>query len=237
MSQRVGYDRELQIEWLNDVVELKIKEMSEDEIKSAMKAKLERALKKEGARKTTLVLSNTWIKVPEEIRSIRDSGLLLYPKIADKDRIWLHWGMLIISYPFFRDIAEIAGNLQRVQDCVSMEHIIKRFIEKWGSRTTTRRAIGRVIRSMNWWGILNKTKSQNTYSFTKKISTLNSPLQIWLISALIASNVNSTMSVNEALNSTILFPFKITIGRSDLRAAKLFQFYREGSGIDVISIK
>lgn len=235
MSQRVGFDREIRLEWLDKTVELVIEGQTKNETERALKAYLEQTLTKEASRKTMLVLRNMWLQVPDELVSIRDEGLILYKNISKQDRIWLHWGMSLLSYQFFKDIVEIIGNLLTIQDDFTTEQIRNRFIEKWGSRTTTGRAINRVLLSMLLWDVLSRTPA-GKLTLSKKRNTENIDLQTWAVICTIYAS-RKAIPVIDLLNSSLLFPFRLTISGNDLRRIAKLDIVREGSGIDYALLK
>jgi hypothetical protein len=57
-----------------------------------------------------------WSGIPPERISLRDRAVALLPRISGQERIWLHWGMTALAYPFFRDTAEVVGRLLALQD-------------------------------------------------------------------------------------------------------------------------
>lgn len=237
MKDRVGFDRELKLDWLNEIVEQVSKEKDEKVIKLQMSDYLNKygLIKNDAIRKTILVLRRIWLNVPEEHIQIRDEGIKLFHSINENDKIWLHWGMCLLAYPFFKDIAEIIGMLHTLQDEVTMEQVRRRFTERWGSRTTTKRAINRVVRSMVWWGVLDKTGKIGMYKFPKKISTDQKDLQKWFAHVLILANNSRVTPLDQLFNLNFAFPFRLTIDGYELKRSKKLSFYREGSGLEMVS--
>lgn len=237
MRERVGFDREVKLDWLNEIVEQVSKEKDGKVIKLQMSDYLNKygLIKNDTIRKTILVLRRIWLNVPEEHIQIRDEGIILFHSINENDKIWLHWGMCLLAYPFFKDIAEIIGMLHTLQDEVTMEQIRRRFTERWGSRTTTKRAINRVVRSMVWWGILDKTEKIGVYKFSKKISTDEKDLQKWFAHVLILANNTKVTPLDQLFNLNFSFPFRLTIDAYELKRSEKLYFHREGSGLEMVS--
>jgi len=237
MRDRVGFDRELKLDWLNEIVQQVSKEKDGKIIKSQISDYLGKQglIKNDAIRKTMLVLRRIWLNVPEEHILIRDEGIKLFFSINETDKIWLHWGMSLLAYPFFKDIAEIIGKLHTLQDEISMEQIRRRFTERWGSRTTTKRAINRVVRSMVWWGILEKTEKIGVYKFPKKISTNEKDMQKWFAHVLILANNSRVTPLDQLFNLNFAFPFRMTIDCYELKRSDKLRFHREGSGIEMVS--
>ncbi len=237
MRERVGFDREVKLDWLNEIVEQVSKEKDGKVIKLQISDYLGKhgLIKSEAIRKTMLVLRRIWLNVPEEHILIRDEGLNQFFSINETDKIWLHWGMSLLAYPFFKDIAEIIGMLHTLQDEISMEQIGRRFTERWGSRTTTRRAINRVVLSMVWWGVLEKTEKYGVYKFPKKITTDEKDIQKWFAHVLILANNARVTPLDQLFNLNFSFPFRLTIDGYELKRSDKLSFHREGSGLEMVS--
>jgi hypothetical protein len=237
MRDRIGFDRELKLDWLDEIVENVSKEKDSKVIKAQMSDYINKydLVKGDAVRKTIQVLNRIWLNVPEEHIQIRDEGRHLFHLINKDDRIWLHWGMSLIAYPFFRDIAEIIGMLHTLQDEVTMEQIGRRFTERWGSRTTAKRAINRVIRSMVWWGILQKTEKTGVYIFSKPITTDQKDLQKWFVNVLILANNANVTPLDQVFNQPFSFPFRLTLDLYELKKSERLRFYREGSGLEMVT--
>ncbi len=72
---------------------------------------------KESRAKSAGIILRIWSGIPpERVALLRDRAVALLPRISGQERIWLHWGMSALAYPFFRDTAEVVGRLLALQD-------------------------------------------------------------------------------------------------------------------------
>ena len=65
--------------------------------------------------KTMTVLLHVWTTVPDAAVPLRDDALALLRGRTGRDRLPLHWGMCLATYPFFRDVAATTGRLLALQ--------------------------------------------------------------------------------------------------------------------------
>ncbi len=120
--------------------------------------------------KTMTVLLHVWMAVPDVAIPLRDDGLALLRGRHGRDRLPLHWGMCLASYPFFGDVAATTGQLLALQGTAALSQIVRRMAESWGQRTTLTRAVQRVVRSFVEWGVLAETGDRGTFSSAAKIT-------------------------------------------------------------------
>ena len=113
MSKRwLGFDRRLEPPWLDFIVD-KIKDgKSEEEIKEALKVKLSSYMKgKEAIAKTITVIGRLFFSTPDSYRKVLELSLPLLYKLPRKERIWIYWGLLILRYPFVKDVSQVTGKI------------------------------------------------------------------------------------------------------------------------------
>ena len=123
MSKRIGFDRMIRIEWLDAIAGIICEQKKPDEIRAAMHTLLEKEFPQYTARRKTItVLLRIWYKVPPEHEAIRDRALLLLPQVNQNDRIWIHWGMTLLAFPFFHDIIRIVNRCISFHDsCIPLK--------------------------------------------------------------------------------------------------------------------
>jgi hypothetical protein len=69
------------------------------------------------------VLMRMWVRVPKEHRQLHQNAIKLFNIVQHQDRIWIHWGMILLAYPFFRDVASTVGRLMLLQGEVTSSQI------------------------------------------------------------------------------------------------------------------
>lgn len=238
MLQRIGFDREVKLEWLARIASLIPKKYDIKTLKRLMTEYLsEFGLENEVNRKTYQVLKRIWYGVPDEHIDLRNEAIQLLKDVDKPDELVIHWGMSLLAYPFFKDIVEIIGSLLTLQTYITREQVSKRLDEKWGARTTSRRALNRVLQSLVWWNVLEKTKKQGQYILIQKKSIYNDKLIAWFIYIIILTHSSSALPVKQIPELPVCFPFTISIKKSIFRTREDFIFFVEGSNLEMISMK
>ena len=109
------------------------------------------------------------MQVPDELRPLRNEALILFRNRTGRDRLVLHWGMCLSTYPFFRDVAAATGRLLGLQGKAALSQITRRTAEVWGERSTVARAAQRIVRSLIDWRILMETEERGVFAPSPRI--------------------------------------------------------------------
>lgn len=212
---QIGIDRLVRLEWLEKTASLFIAGNDAAEVGGMLKDDLKQCFKtKEGTvrgsiDKTITVLLKVWIRVPPELRPLRDSGLELLKDLPRPDRLALHWGMIMAVYPFWAAVAEQAGRLLKLQGSVAAAHVQRRLRERYGERETVSRRVRYVLRSNVDWGVLSESERKGVYE-AGKLHNIDEPRLItWLTEASLHATVNQSCSFRELIANPSLFPFRI----------------------------
>ena len=118
---------------------------------------------------------------------LRDRAVALLPRISGQERIWLHWGMTSLAYPFFRDTAEVVGRLLTLQDDFTTAQVQERLLKKWGDRATTKEAAQKLLNTLVDWEVLRSAKTKGHFLLARKMTTAIPELQLWLLEALLGA--------------------------------------------------
>lgn len=232
LLKRIGFDRPIQMEWLDETVRLYSEKKDVDEIKDLLNNYLEDEVRSnDNRRKTVNILANCWVNVNPEYEDIRDIALGLWLKSDDSQRIAMHWSMLLLAYPIFFDIAESIGKLFSLQDEFSTPMVKRRIYEKWGKRSTLEYAIGRIIRSIRDWGIIEQGEKHGLYKKNGKIDFIDKDIQVLLLKTyLIASQKNRIDYANIGYIPA-LFPFHVDIKLNDIQDIAQFKINNMGGNL------
>ena len=157
------------------------------------------------------VLTHVWVLVPETLVQLRDDGLKFLDGLSGRNRLPLHWGMCLATYPFFRDVAETTGRLLALQGRVALSQIVRRTTESWGSHSTVARATQRVVRSFVAWDVLGETRERGVFVPATKITVADRELGPWLLEASMANSNQGEYPLPELANAAFLFPFDLRV--------------------------
>jgi len=236
--KRIGFSRFLSREWLDLVARTMIETGDAGKAQSSLKGYFsEESFGEVSRRKTLDVLSRIWIRVPEQDAEFRDRGLDLFQRVRSDERVWLHWGMIIVAYPVFLDIVVITGRLLGLQGEVTSGQIRRGIVSEWGDRTTLTKSVNMILQSMRDWGVLMKNENNKTHTRSRKIESENVEVNLWLIEALLRAENTLMLPVTRLERHPALFPFNIKLSRSILVESKHFELSRQGLDRQMIALR
>src|SRR5690554_171189 len=105
MKKAVGFDQKILLHQLDFIV----KEIPFTDNRQELYQKLEEYLAADIAgSKSRLnartIITKIWYQIDEEYRGLQQEGLELYSRLNLEERKALHWGMILLAYPFFADV-------------------------------------------------------------------------------------------------------------------------------------
>jgi len=178
----IGFDRKIELEWIDYTAELVSKDLPESEIREKLVQKLSvygLGSSKGGAlSKTITVLTRLWLNVPDDIIPLRDKAIDLYKSASNDDKVGLYICLAITNYPFFFDVMTQIGRLLKLQDSFSSKQVSRRIVEKWGDTQRVKRSVGHVLQTLKLWDVIEPLQkislyrnSKNSYLPRKKIQS------------------------------------------------------------------
>jgi hypothetical protein len=237
----IGIDRKIRLTWLDTAAGLVGKGATPAEIRSQLDLALAEEVAGEGTHgargKTLTVLLHIWVLVPPPLRAFRDQGIALFHEAQPKDRICLHWGMALATYPFFRDLSTNIGRLLDLQGNVALSQLTRRMAESWGERTTLVRAVQRVARSMLEWGVLAESKERGIYQAMPRQAVHSLEIATWMLESLLHAGQLEAASFRQLVRSPVLFPFSITVHPANVRDHPRMELSRQGLDEDVLILR
>ena len=238
MPQMIGFDRRLELDWLDTIVGLCQESMAPRIVADHLGKRLEGEIAgTEARRKTITVLLRIWVNVPSEYHSLRDEAFQLASQVNARDRLWLHWGMSLLAYPFFRDVAATIGQLSRLQGTFSQAQILRRMVENWGQRTTLQRAGQRLLRTFVDWDLLRDTGTRGSYDAVPPLQTEHQTLALWLLQCALQANEADQIPLRELGQLSYTFPFDLLPFIGDIRRSKRFEVSRQGLDLEMVSTR
>ncbi|MGA2491311.1 MAG: hypothetical protein ABSF99_14185, partial [Anaerolineales bacterium] len=133
MYKGIGFNRTITFKWLNAAANLRSQTADLATIRQGLELVLLDDMKGvEARRKTIDVLVNIWLKSGSVSPSLYKSALDLLPEISEPKRVWLHYGLILIYYPFFRQCTAIIGQIARVRDTFTRQMVKERLAGEMG---------------------------------------------------------------------------------------------------------
>jgi hypothetical protein len=234
----IGFDRFIKLEWLDAIAGRMQSTGDVDKLREYLHIYLEKEHPNyEARRKTITVLLKIWVFMPSEHAELRDRAIKLLADMDSKERIWLHWGMILLAYPFFKETASTISRLLSLQGEFTIPQVNRKMIEAWGQRTTLPRAIGRVIQSMQEWEVIKEKGVKGTYVASSKLSTSSQDLELWFLEAVLKAEDTDFAPLEQIYKMPSAFPFSINTPISVLLDSKKFEISQQGLNRSMISVK
>ena len=212
---QIGFSQRIRLEWFEQTANMILAGNDKTAINDSLQALLEDKISvggqavRGGREKVITILLKTWLTVPRELETLRDEGLDIFQRLPRKERIVIHWGMVLAVYPFWGAIAADTGRLLRLQGTAAAAHVQRRVKEQYGEREAASRAARRVLRSFIDWGVLNETGDKGVYAQGEQYSVEEPRLIAWLVEASLRSRVHRAAAIKDLLESPSIFPFQL----------------------------
>lgn len=238
MRNTVGISQRLKRAWLDGLLDRLVHTTEEKELRAFVDQRLRDELPgKEARAKASGIILRIWSGVDPKHVGLRNRAVALLPRISGQERIWLHWGMTALAYPFFRDLAEVIGRILTLQDDFTTAQVQARMKTAWGDRATSKEAAQKLITSMVAWEVLRSTKTKGHFLLARKMSTTTTDLQLWLLEAILSASASDEIEAQQLLRLPELFPFAFTVGVGDLRKHEGFNIHRQGLDMDMVAVR
>lgn len=238
MRKVVGIDRKIKRTWVDAVLDRLTQTTDQAKLRTFLDEHLKEELPgKQSRAKSAGIILRIWSGVPPERVSLRDRAVAMLPRISGQERIWLHWGMTALAYPFFRDTVEVVGRLLALQDDFTTAHVQGRMLTTWGDRATSKEAAQKLITTLVDWEVLRSTKTKGHFLLARKMTASIPELQLWLLEALLAASESDEIEAQQLLRLPESFPFTISVGVADLRRHEGFNIHRQGLDMDMVALR
>jgi hypothetical protein len=223
----IGFDRRIRLEWLDAVAVRSTTGATPAELSKFGHRLLHREYPRPETRKRTLtVLFHVWLRVPAKAAHLRETATHLFADASPPHRLAIHWGLSAATYPFFRDLADCMGRLLALQNDAALSQIQRRMAERWGDRSTARRAVRRIIRSWVDWGVLNDSTRPGVYTARHPLM-IDGPLACWMVEAMLIGSDRPLEAVSKLKRHPVLFPFELLTSVHDLRRSPALSIHRD----------
>ncbi len=239
MDKGIGFNRNIKLEWLDATAAF----CAETNDPAEVRARLEPVLAldrtgKEAIRKSIDILINIWLKSKDLAPVLYEQAVSHFQVSQNPDdRLWLHYGLTMLYYPFFRQCVTAIGQLSRIEDTINNKAVINRMAAEVGYLGSLERSVQRVVASLRDWGIL--TDSNKRYTYEPKyqaISTDNLTLEAWFLACTLTAHPVHEMPIADLLHLPALFPFQFSITLNELRSSNLFEIQRQGVGLNMVRV-
>lgn len=235
--QRIGFDRMIKLSWIEYYAKISCHEEDVEELKEQIhEALLEECPRRASRIKNVTVLQRIWTRVEEKHRLLRRYALNILDDVEMPERLALHWGMTLLAYPFFREIAACCGRFLKLQETFNRQQIKEQITALWGARPTLERALPRVLESMVDWGALAQAGDKGIYQAQPKIHVTDEQLRLWLLGVCLQIE-GGALSLERVASRPYLFPFSFNVSLAEIQQTNCFLITRERNNSIVIEQK
>lgn len=226
----LGFIHNVTLTWLDAAAESRLRN---DNV-LAMRRDLERVVSQDvkgdvSRRKTIDVLVSIWQKTALVDQDLHSQALALFPNILSNERIWLHYGLALLYYPFFRQAAAVIGQFARAGEPITRQAIKRRLAAEIGHLGSLNRASERIVASLVDWGALLYQKKGNIYiPQLQSFKVSNQEVQTWLLACALSAHPADQLPFADLLRLPELFPFRLSITLDILRTNHRINIQRQG---------
>lgn len=232
LKKAVGFDQKLQLHQLDHIA----RELSRAENRQQLYDLVDQNLMADiaGAKarlNARTILFKIWVLVDNENVEIRDRGLQLFANASKEERLLLHWGMMLLAYPFFRDVADQVGRLFQLHGEFSSMQLSRKIFSLYGERRRVSVSTGAVLGTFKHLEVISEQKK--LYVNAEKVPIHQLEFKLWLIEVMLKAAEKSAIELKQITTEPCLFPFILDIAESELRNSQL-QVTRQG--IDMVMV-
>jgi hypothetical protein len=233
----IGFDRYIERQWLEQTAEWVVQDATKEQLHENIDQYLAPYIN--GAtslRKSKNVLFGVWFKTDKQNQLFKEQAKRLYQTATAQEKLVIHWGLAVASYPFFASVVRLLGRLFRLQDDIHSKELIRRAVEQHGDTESVRRAATRLLQSLAQWGAV-EAGQQSVFHPVEKIVIDNPELLCWLMTALFYSTDRERYSTEEIMSDPAWFPFGVSSSYFDVSKSKLLEIVHQNVGDTLIALK
>ncbi|HHY23775.1 MAG TPA: hypothetical protein GX527_05990 [Clostridiaceae bacterium] len=154
-----------------------------------------------------------------------------YYTADENEKLAIHWCMLMLAYPIFLDVVFTIGKLIDLQNGFSLSIVRRRIFEIWGERSTLKYAIGKIVRSITEWGIIEDGDKSGDYKRKEQFIISSPEVKFLLIEAYLTASKRAYLQFIEVNKLHELFPFKLDLRLEDFHNSEIFSLNKMGMDI------
>lgn len=239
MNKGIGFNRNIFLPWLEAAARCRLESNSPQVMREWLGDVVGQRIKSaENRRKAIDILVNIWFHSREASPTLYDEGLARFAIAQEPEqRLALHYGMVLLAYPFFREAAAVIGQLGRRGSQISSGELKRRLMATRGQLGSLDKAVERVVYSLRDWGLLENAGERHVYTVPSQQREVDDTrMQAWLLACALASHPAEELPYLDLVRLPELFPFRISLGLDALRASPHFAVSRQGGGWEAVRL-
>lgn len=239
MDKGIGYNRNIFLCWMEEAARLAAETGDQSELRAGLQPIVSQQIVDSANRRKAIdILVNVWFKTRDADPALwHDSLIRIRSGAPGIDRLWLHYGLTVLYYPFFRQTTAVIGQLTRLQGGFTSSVVKQRLTAELGELGSLSKATERVVFSLRDWGILTAAGARNAYKpRINALSATDIDLEAWLLACVLRAHPSEEIPFADLVRLPELFPFRFTLTVDDLRRRSRFTVQRQGSSWDMVRL-
>jgi hypothetical protein len=228
----------LRAHWLNAALRYKSEGLDRELAVSSVDAILEQDVTGQESRRRSLrCLRQIWLDPHPQLSWLQDLGVIIYRDNPTKEQArFLSFFMMCAVYPFARQVAEVCGQLNRIQGTIKTEQVKRKMCSILGERESVIRSARHNLSILSEMGFLEETSQRGIYTVCK-LSYFGVPGAAFALKALFCSRPNESFSRSELDTHSALFAFDSYALVEDALADPSFSVSRESVTREMVSFR
>ena len=237
MEKQIGFRRNLYLTWLDATAAMCSETSDLQELRGRLDPIVAENVQSYENRQVAInMLLNIWLKTADCYPDLRNEAVALFAQSSTAtDRVWLHYGLSMLAYGFFRLGMVKIGQLLRYRESIGSRDVEQRLAAEVGQIGGLQKATERLIFSLRNWGLLTDTTQRYSYA-PQYLRTTTPAIERWMLEAALAAHPAEDLPFADLIHLPELFPFRFTLGIDDLRRTERFEIQRQGMGWDMVRL-
>ncbi|PDV97029.1 hypothetical protein [Candidatus Chloroploca asiatica] len=238
MEKQIGFRQNIYLNWLDATAAMCSETSDMQELRARLDPIVAEQVQSQENRQVAIsILLSIWVKTGEQHAHLRNEAVNLFAHAhTTHDRVWLHYGLSLLAYPFFRQGMVALGQLLRHRATIRPHELEARLAGELGQLGGLPKATDRLIFSLRNWGVLQATAQRSSYAPQRHTAT-SPAIEQWMLEAAFAAHPAQDLPFADLIHLPELFPFRFTLTIDDLRRTERFEVQRQGMGWDMVRLK
>jgi len=237
-DKEIGFNRHVFLPWLDEAAALCVAGKDPLEIRDHLEMLLSvNTHGTETRRKAIDILFNIWYRTRINVPDLWQGAADQFQSSPASERVWLHYGLTLVAYPFVRNCLQIIGQINRSGSTFTKVAVRDRLIAQRGQLGSLERSLRYVLASLRQWGVISEVDQKHIYQTNPQtLSTRQTSLEMWLLACALYAHPAEEIPFADLVRLPELFPFRLAVTIDHLRKSPMFGVYREGSGWEVVRL-
>ncbi|MCX6028269.1 MAG: hypothetical protein NT169_03075 [Chloroflexi bacterium] len=239
MNKNIGFRRNIYREWLDAAAAFRSDTQDVQKLRTRLDAVVAQQVASTANRRMAVdILVNIWTKSAQAHPALQADAVAWFAQTTDPtDRLWLHYGMTVLTYSFFRLGVVAIGQLSRHTEVITTKELEQRLAAELGPLGSLKNATERIVFSLRNWGLLAESDRRYGYRPLRRTLGASRPdLEEWMLAAILTAHPAEELPFDDLVRLPELFPFRFAIGVDRIRKSARFEVHRQGAGWDMVRV-